>query len=297
MDQFPPLDKWFDVHLDVPNTHQYTRYDLCIRPDLTKDDIADLANELSLLIARLRLRPNEYQQWLVYWGNTTPVPDDWKRRFRDRFWRSFVSDEATETAGTIQFDNDALQGYIGELMLYLIQTRHYECRLRAVPKKPKEYSKDSGIDCLELCGLVDDPESLHYIVWESKGIDSRALESYPHKIYRQHLHQTPKSFAEMADQLADVYEREEDEIMTDFIDEMIDDFYSRPPSNKKCFGGCVSYSGRRSARSDAFSTFQTQFENELAEDIKCRQVRLCATGGLSTIVRLVQDGIWTKLLP
>jgi hypothetical protein len=205
---------------------------------LSNGDFNEMSDEFALLVARLRLRQNGYEQWLRYWGNSTPIPPKWKRRFRDRFWRSFVSDEATEKAsGEIQFDEIALQGYLGELMLYLVQTQYYECRIRAVPKKPKEYSKDSGIDCLELCGIVNAPESLHYIAWESKGLTSDTLGSYPTKIYSQHLHQTPKSFAEMVEQLADIYEHEDDDAMASFVDEMIDDFYSRPPSRRKCFGG------------------------------------------------------------
>lgn len=296
MDKFPPLERWFDIRLNVSNLHKYTRYDLCIKRDLSNDDFDELSNELALLIARLRLRQNEYEQWLRYWGNSNPIPLKWKTRFRDRFWRGFVSDSATGQEGErIQFDEIALQGYLGELILYLIQFQYYEDRIGAVPKKPKEYSKDSGIDCLELCGIVDEPKSLHYIVWECKGLTSKTLSSYPSKIYNQHLHKTPKSFAEMVDQLADIYEQ--DDLMGSFVDGMIDDFYSRPPSRKKCFGGSVSYSGQRFARSDAFSVFWVRFENDLAEDAKCRQVRLCAVGDFSRIACQVQDRIWTKLLP
>lgn len=274
MDMFPSLERWFDLRLNVPNSYKYTRYDLCIKRDLSNDDLDELSDELALLIARLRLRPNEYEQWLRYWGNSTPIPLKWKRRFRDHFWRSFVSDEATEKAGgKIQFDEIALQGYLGELMLYLVQTQCYDHRIRAVPKKPKGYSKNSGIDSLELCGIVDDPESLHYIAWESKGLTSDTLGSYPSKIYNN-LHQTRKSFAEMVDQLEDIYD--EDDLMGNFVKEMIEDFYRRPPSRRKCFGGCVSYSGQRFARSDAFSTFRIRFKDDLAEDSRCRQVRLCS---------------------
>jgi len=293
MDEFPPLERWFEVRRGVSDSYRYTRYDLRL---LSNDGQDELSDELALLIARLRLRRNGYEEWLRYWGNPFPIPSEWKRRFKDRFWRGFVSDEATKRAGdAIQFDEVALRGYLGELMLYIVQTQYYELRIRAVPKTPKEYSKDSGIDCLELCGVAGDPDSLHYIVWESKSLTSDMLGNYPGKIYNQHLHQTPKSFAEMADQLADIYTN--DDVMGCFVDEMIDDFYSHPPSRKKCFGGCVSYSGQRFARPDAFSTFVDRFKDSLAEDSRCRQVRLCAIGDLSGIAHQVQRKIWNKLLP
>jgi hypothetical protein len=269
---------------------------LCIKGDLSDNELDELSNALALLIGRLRLRPTEYEQWLQYWRNSKPIPLEWKKRFRDRFWRSFVSDEATdEVGGEVQFDEIALQGYLGEVILYLIQTKYYAHRIGVVPKKPKGYSKDSGIDCLELCGIVAEPSSFHYIVWESKGLSLGTLGSYPNKIYNQHLYQTPKSFAEMVDQLADIYGS--DDVIADFVDEMIDDFYSRPPSRRKCFGGCVSYSGRGYARSDAFSTFWMRFKDDLAEDPRCCQVRLCAVGDFRGIACQVRDKIWTKLLP
>lgn len=302
MNKFPSLGKWFDVRLDVSNSYKYTRYDLCIRC-LSDENFDELSDELALLIARLRLRQKEYKHWLRYWKNSIPIPLEWVQRFKDRFWRSFVSTEATKKAdGKIEFDELALQGYLGELMLYLIQFQHYEQRICAVPKKPKDYSKDSGIDCLELCGFTDKPDSLHYIIWECKGLTSATLKDYPNKIYNQHLHETPKTFAEMVDLLADIYDVGDkdkciDNTLGDFVDEMIDDFYSRPPSRRKCYGGCVSYSGKKFARSDAFSTFGTRFRNDLAEHNKCRQVRICSAGDFTIIIHQVRCKIWNKLLP
>jgi len=303
MDKLPSLERWFEVRAHVSDQHKYTRYDLCIRQDLPDTELNELWDEIVLLIARLRLTPREYTEWLKYWGNSTPIPPEWKRRFRDRFYRGFVSDMATkEAGGEIQFDDTALQGYIGELMLYVVQFQCHEDRIRSVPKKPKQYPKDSGIDCLELCGSMEDGDSLHYIAWECKGSVSDTIGTYPGKIYNQHLHETPKTFAEMVDLLADIYENHGenedsgDEPIRIFIGEMIDDFYMPTPSQRKCFGACVSYSGKRFARSDAFSTFQFRFKGNLSEDPRCRQVSLCAVGDFSSIVSQVRKKIWNKLL-
>jgi len=301
MNHFPPLDRWFEIRTDCPNPHHYTRYDLRVRPGLTPADIDDLASEIALLIARLRLNPREYDIWLHCWNNLAPVPTELLERFRDRFWRGFISTAATKRAGEVpQFDEIALQGHLGELMLYLVQDQLYKERIRAVPRRPKEYSKDSGIDCVELCGSVDVPSSLHYIIWESKGLTANTLGDYPVKIYNQHLHATPKSFAQMVDLLADSYEQGEDtrsRLLSAFVAEMIDDFYARPPSERKCFGGCVTFSSEQFAHPNAFSAFQTRFKSDLAPARHCRQVRLCAIGDMSNIAYQVRCKIWSRLLP
>ena len=295
MDRFPPLERWFDIRINVPNSHRHTRYDLCIKSNLTAQDLDELSDELALVIARLRLSTNWYKQWCKYWKNTITIPSEWKKKFRDQFWRSFVSSAATKKMGGIQFDEFALQGYIGELMLYLVQFQLYDQRIDAAPRKPKTYSKNSGIDCLELCGNRSDYMSLHYIAWECKGTTDNTPGNYPSKIYSGHLAETPKSFKEMSDLLSDIYH--DDDVLGSFIDEMIDDFYSSPPSPRKRFGGCVTYSARRLAPPGAFSKFASKFRGILAEDERCRQVRFCSIGDLTEVVQQVRDKIWTKLLP
>ncbi len=295
MDKFPRLDRWFEIRLDVPNPHGYMRHDLCIRGNLTAEDWEALCCELALLVARLRLNSTEFQTWVQCCSNSKPIPENWKRRFRYRFWRSFVSDKATAQAqGNCQPDYDALQGYLGEIILYVIQSQYYPERIAAVPNRPKEYSKKAGIDCLEICGNISDPPTLHYIVWESKGVTSQTLEGSPEKIYREHLNSTPKSFGEVVAQLADLHADEP--ILSDFIDSMIDDFFQRRPTSKKCFGACVSYSSGAFPPPAAFAHFRDRFNNQLAGNPRCRQVRTCAAGDFKMIVCRVWELIWTRLL-
>jgi hypothetical protein len=295
MDQFPSLDRWFDIHVNVPNLHGYTRYDLSVKNDLVAQEWDEFLDELALVIARLRLRRNWYKQWLEYWKNSIPIPPEWKVKFREQFWRGFVSSKATKEMGSIQFDETALQGYVGELILYLVQSQFYDQRIDAVPRKPKQHSKDSGIDCLELCGDQDDYDSLHYIAWECKGTTDDTPDNFPGKIYRGHLEETCKSFGEMIGLLFDLHSS--DDVLKKFIDEMIDDFYSPTPSLRKRFGGCVTYSASCIMHSGAFSRFASRFKGKLAEDAMCRQIRLCAVGDFAKIIKHVRDRIWIKLLP
>lgn len=223
VDKFPALDNWFSIRVDVDNPYNYTRYDLCLKPGV---DLDDIANQIASLIARLRLSKSELEVWEKSWTNCSPIPDDWKCRIQHRFWRGFVSNKATEDAGgKIKPDEMALQGHIGELILYIIQYQMQNNRIDAVPRRPKDYSKDSGIDCLELCGERENPRSLHYIVWESKGITGDTLGGYTRKIYNQHKFETPKVFAEAVDQLSDLHGA--DPVLSEFIGEMIDDFYTK----------------------------------------------------------------------
>lgn len=293
MNNFPPLGTWFSIRKNVENQHGYTRYDLCLLPGV---DIDGLAQYLACLIARLRLSPNELTEWNKYWKTTLPIPDDWITRFKSRFWRGFVSSTATQEAGgNIQPDETALQGYIGELLLYLIAHQLHENHLDAVPRKPKNYSKDSGIDCLEICGNRDMPLSLYYIAWESKGLTGNTIGNYPRKIYNQFLFETPKTFGEAVDQLADLHQ--DDPILAEFIAQMIDDFFIKPPTPKKCFGGCVSYSGSEFPGLHIFGQFADEFRGELFDDPRCRQIRLCALGDMKKICDAVWSSIWIKLLP
>ena len=95
MNNFPPLDTWFTIRVNVETPYPYTRYDLCLIPE---GDLEDFAWYLSLLISRLRLNTNEYAVWEKYWIEGVSIPDEWIPRFQDRFWRGFISNKATEEA-------------------------------------------------------------------------------------------------------------------------------------------------------------------------------------------------------
>jgi hypothetical protein len=298
MDNFPPLEHWFEVRQVDSTELRYERFDFCLREDLEEAEWESLTDGIALLIARLRLRPREYQVWLKYWRDSRPIPTEWRQRFRDRFWKSFVSQSATDEAGgRIVFDEIALQGYLGEVMLYIVQYQLFGDRILDVePLKPKFYSKSDGIDCLEIIGCEsDDANHLrpsYFIVWEAKGLTATSLGNYPSKIYNQHLSATPKSFGEIVDALA---HRHETDALGAFIDTMIDSFYARPPSPDKSFGACVTYSNRRFARSDAFSGFCARFRGHLARERKCRQIRICSLGSLELLADEVREKIWRKL--
>jgi hypothetical protein len=293
--QFPPLDRWFDVRCGVYNNGAYTRHDLYLRGGLTSTEFEDLINELALVVVRLRFTPAHYRAWLAYWQNGDPIPGDLVQKFSGYLWRGFVSSAATRESGVIQFDDTAIQGYLGELLLYLIQVQLNDRRIGAAPHKPKPYSKDSGLDCLELCGSRDDYPSLHYIVWECKATTDDNPGSYPRKIYDGHLDETPKAFMEMVDRLADTYR--DDEVLARFVDEMIDDFYTSPPSYRKRYGGCITLSASQPPGPNAFSEFKRKFSGILADDCECRQVRFCCVGSVSQLVEGLKSKLWSKLLP
>jgi hypothetical protein len=293
MNDFPPLSTWFSINVNVTNIHRYTRYDLGLLPGA---DLNSFAQHLACLIARLRLNSNELVEWNKYWNTDLPIPNDWKARFKAKFWRGFVSSTATEEAGgKIQPDDTALQGHIGELLLYIIAHQLHKNQIDVVPRKPKNYSKDSGIDCLEITGEGNLPESMHYVVWESKGLTSDSIGDYPRKIYNQLLYETPKTFSEAVDQLADLHQGEQ--VLAEFIDQMIDDFFHKPPTSRKCFGCSVSFSASNLPGPHVFNKFTREFRNELFDDPQCRQIRFCALGDLKKICDEVWRSIWNKLLP
>jgi hypothetical protein len=294
MEEFPRLSKWLVVYLNRPNDYSYVRHDFCIKGDLSEAEIYDLCTELAKLIARFRLSKKEYREWLKYLDNDEPIPEQWKERFRQAFWRGFVSGVGSQHTGQIEFDDDALRGYLGEALLYIIEHQVMKDRIDTVPRQPKPYPKDSGIDSLELCGTRDDPDSLYYIAWEAKGTVSAILEGLPTKICNQHYYETPRTFRDMVSLLEDLHES--DPVLAPFVEDMIDDFYRQPPSERKSFGGCITFSGTRFARSDAFSGFAPRFRGILASPSRCRQVRLCAVGDLNCILRKVREKLWNKLL-
>lgn len=293
MDKFPPLDRWFDITWVTTNPN-IVRYDLVLKNDISPVEYQCLIDELCLVVARLRLG-KDYPLWLDYWKNTNPIPPELRLRFRDVFWKGFVSTRASGKGAPV-FDQIALQGYIGELFLYLIQTQLNKTRISSCPEKPKPYSKTEGIDSLEISGCLDDPPSLHYIVWECKATtDAAYLSNNESKIYCQHLYETQKSFAETVDSLNHRFK--DHPVLEPFIGGMIDDFYQSPPTEKKRFGGCVVLSPNTTIHPNAFSGFRNKFLGKLADVPECRQARLCYVSDLNDIVEKVRSGIWTKLLP
>ena len=293
MDKFSPLDRWFDITCVTTNLN-IVRYDLVLKNGISPSEYQCLIDELCLVIARLRLG-KDYPLWLVYWKNSDPIPSELKLRFQDVFWKGFVSTRASRKAALV-FDKTALQGYIGELILYIIQSQLNKTRISSCPEKPKPYSKTEGIDSLEIAGSLDDPPSLHYIVWECKATtDAAYLSNNESKIYSQHLYETQKSFAETVDDLDHRFKSHP--VLGPFIDGMVDDFYQNPPTIKKRFGGCVVLSPNTTTHPNAFSGFRDKFLDKLADFPECRQARLCYVSDLDDIVEKVRSGIWTKLLP
>ncbi len=295
MDKFPQLNRWFEIVKNKPTNHGYVRHDLRLKPGLSKEDYDLLIEELCLLIARLRLTPKEYQEWICYLKSGVLSSEKYKVRFRDNFWRSFVSSEATSNEQAPQFDITALQGYLGEVFLYLIELQLCSDQIGTSPSKPKRYSKDSGIDCLAIGGNRQNHDSLYYIVWECKATTQKEPESFPSKIYSHHLHETPKSLNEFVDFFSDLYK--DDPVLSVFVAEIADDFYANEPTVKKRFGGCVVLSNENFAGDNAFAGFRNKFNTLLAPADLCRQVRLCSVNDLDDIVKRVRDGIWNKLLP
>lgn len=295
MEQFPPLNQWFEIITNKPTRHGYTRYDLKFKPNLSQTEIESFIDELCLLIARLRLSKNQYAEWCKFSKNTNQMPDNLKTIFKDRFWKSFISNKTKDKANPIR-DPMALQGHIGEIFLYLIQTQLDNTRIQASPSKPKEYSKDSGIDCVEIGGNPADPNSLYYVIWECKAITENTPGSYPSKIYSQHLYDTPKNINESLSFFSTLYNN--DPILSNFIDDIYGDFYKENPTKKKRLGGCITFSNCEFASDDIFEDFKKKFSDKLADDDVCRQVRLCAIKNLrENIIDKVWEGIWNKLLP
>lgn len=294
MDKFPPLDCWFDITCVTINP-DIVRYDLILKSGISPAEYQALIDELCMVIARLRLG-NDYPQWLTYWKNSTPIPPELKLRYQNTFWKGFVSTRATKRGAAPVYDPTALQGHIGELFLYIIQTQLNRLRISSCPEKPKPYSKSEGIDSLEIAGDMGDPASLHYTVWECKATtDVAYLSNYESKIYSQHLYETPKSFADTVDNLD--HRLKDHPVLGPFIDGMIDDFYMNPPTLKKRFGGCVLLSPNNALHQNAFSGFRDKFIGILADPPECRQARLCYVGDLEDVVEKVRIGIWTKLHP
>ncbi len=295
MDQFPPLSQWFEIITNKPTKLGYVRHDLRLKPSLSGDEYENLINELCLLIGRLRLTKKEYQEWVAYIRTNDPISGISKTRFKNNFWRSFVSSEATKDETKPQFDTIALQGHLGEIFLYLIEIQLCSDRIGTSPSKPKRYSKDSGIDCLAIGGKRTDETSLYYTVWECKATTQAEPESFPSKIYAHHLYETPKSLNEFIDHLAELYK--DDLILSQFVAEIADDFYADDPTTKKRLGGCVVLSNSNFVGENAFAGFKSKFKTFLAPDDFCRQVRFCSVKDLDDIVNKVRDGIWNKLLP
>lgn len=295
MDKFPQLNRWFEIVKNKPTNHGYVRHDLRLKPGLPKEEYELLVEELCLLIARLRLTPKEYQEWICYLKSGVLSSGKLKTIFKNNFWRSFVSSEATIDEQNPQFDTTALQGHLGELFLYLIEFQLSLDQIGTSPSKPKRYSKDSGIDCLAIGGNRQNCDSLYYVIWECKATTQKEPESFPSKIYSHHLHETPKSLNEFVDYFSDLYK--DDSILSDFVAEIADDFYADEPTTKKRFGGCVVLSNSDFPSDNAFAGFRNKFNTLLATADFCRQVRFCSVEDLDDIVKRVRDGIWNKLLP
>lgn len=296
MKEFPDIKQWFDVS-------EYTVFNECrkLEINMKPEDTIDMplfCREFAKYICRLRCGNQRDRDTLYRAIDGIQIEDDeQKKRIALYFFKGFISDSRYEETGNYydSFDDDAIAGYIGECLYYIIREQILEDeKIHIEPYKPKFSSKEPGIDFVE---IRKESNGYYMIVGEIKttqnSIGSRTAEILTMFKLRAH-----KIFAEMYMGIRNNFEKCEDPELMAFIDEMSDLFYriGRTVSPQKRFSGVINYNyhNRRIYRS-VFSDFKSELGDRLYDLPDCRRIKLVGIYNIQDVIRQVRNEIWSKL--
>ena len=226
--------------------------------------------------------------------NGTIISPDDKQRLHNDFWNGFITESLYDKTKDLKksFDDEGIKGYFGEALYYLIRNQYAkDLKIAIEPGKPKAVSKTSGIDFLEV--RKDENGDFYFIIGEVKTTEN-SYSSRNEEVIRAFLNRINKNFS-------DIYfclkERDDgtDDSYTEFLEEMIDCFYSFEGNNKKRLSGVFNYnySGRK-IPANAFSTWKDK-EFDINDSFLCRKIKLIGIYNIENVINKMRDILWNVL--
>ncbi|MEA4895642.1 MAG: hypothetical protein VB064_10325 [Oscillospiraceae bacterium] len=300
MKEFPNLSQWFDF-IDYCDFNDCTKIELNMKKSLTSAEIENLNINFAKYLCRLRCSEKkdiELMYRAIDSGDSSCIPEDIKRRIILCFFYGFISDNKYSDTGDYSksFDDDAIQGYMGECLYYLVREQYLKDEKKIIePIKPKFYSKSPGIDFVE---VRRDSNGFYMLIGEVKTTIG-TISSRSHEIIEAFSLRADKTFAEIYQSLRGNPNLSEDPELLDFVNQMNDIFYyigSRINTKKK-YSGVVNYcyAGQR-IRDTVFSKFRDSLTDKVFDDPDCRRIKLIGIYNIGDNFCKVRDIIWNCLL-
>lgn len=297
MREFPDIRQWFDVS-------EYTVFNECRKLEVNMKpensiDMSLFCKEFAKCLCRLRCG-NQHDRDAMYGAiEGFPIEDnEQKERIAYYFYKGFISDKKYEETGNYytSFDDDAITGYIGECLYYIVREQVLEDEKTHIePCKPKFSSKEPGIDFVE---IRKDTSGYYMIVGEIKTTQN-TIGTRTAEILTMFKLRTHKIFAEMYMGIKESFSQCENDELNIFINEMSNMFYriGRSATNKKRYSGVINYNyNNRGIYSTVFSDFRSELGDILYDSPECRRIKLIGIYNIQDVIRQVRDEIWNRLL-
>ncbi|MEZ4358450.1 MAG: hypothetical protein R2876_07580 [Eubacteriales bacterium] len=298
MNKFPDLTRWFNV-TTYCDFNDCRKIEINMKSGLTYQDINSFCNEFAKYLCRIRCPQSAHLNIMIKSIDSgCDIETEEKAFWRNIFFRGFISQEKFNGYGdyTKSFDDDAILGYIGEALYYVVRAQILEDEKVCIePSRPKFYSKDTGIDFLE---IRKETSGYYMIIGEIKAtkntISSRAKE-----IIESFKLRADKNFSELCVALQDRHIPVDNLELSEFISNMCDLFYhiGQKPSLQKRYGGIINYNFRgQKIRDSAFHDFKEQLTGKVADENCCRRLALVGIYNIENIIDQVRDTIWNKIV-
>jgi hypothetical protein len=298
MNEFPDLYRWFDVK-KYCDFNDCRKIEINTKNNLSENDINSFCGEFAKYLCRIRCPQSVYLNTIINAIDSDfDIDADEKIFWRDIFFRGFISQTKFDECGNYQksFDDDAILGYIGEALYYVVRTQILEDEKVCIePSKPKFYSKDSGIDFLE---IRKETAGYYMIIGEVKATKN-TISSRADEIIKSFKLRADKNFSELCIAIQDRNIPSADQELSEFISNMCDLFYhiGQQPSPKKRYAGVINYNfNGQKIRDSAFSDFKEQLTGKVANENCCRRLALVGIYNIENIIFKVRDAIWNKLV-
>ncbi len=296
MKEFPDIKQWFDVS-------EYTVFNECRKLEINmkpedKINISSFCKEFAKYLCRMRCGDERDRDAMYRAIDGFPIEDmEQKKRIAYYFFKGFISDNKYEMTEDYysSFDDDAITGYIGECLYYVIREQVLEDdKIHIEPCKPKFSSKEPGIDFVE---IRKDTRGFYMIVGEIKTTQN-SIGTRPADILTMFKLRANKIFSKMYMGIKENYSQNEDAELKAFIDEMLNLFYriGKTVTSQKRFSGVVNYNYHdRKIHKTVFSDFKSELGHTIYDLPDCRRVKLIGIYNIQDVIRQVRDEIWKRL--
>lgn len=297
MNKFPDLKRWFDV-AEYCDFNDCRKIEINMKNNLAETDIDFFCNEFAKYLCRTRCPQSAHLDTMIQAIDSgCDIDSEEKLFWRNIFFRGFISQTKFNECGNYQksFDDDAILGYIGEALYYVVREQVLEDEKICIePLKPKFYSKDTGIDFLEIRKEATD---YYMIIGEIKATKN-TISSRANEIIESFKLRADKNFSELCVALQDRSASIDNQELSEFISNMCDLFYhiGKKPSSKKRYGGVVNYNFHgQKIRDSAFGDFKEQLAGKVADENCCRRLALVGIYNIEIVMNKVRDAIWNKI--
>jgi hypothetical protein len=260
--------------------------------------MSSFCKEFAKYLCRIRCGDEHDREAMYRAIDGCPIEDrEQKKRIAYYFFKGFISDNKYEMTGDYysSFDDDAITGYIGECLYYVIREQVLEDdKIHIEPCKPKFSSKEPGIDFVE---IIKNNRGFYMIVGEIKTTQN-SIGTRPADILTMFKLRANKIFSEMYMGIKEKFCQNEDAELRAFIAEMLNLFYriGKTVTPQKRFSGVVNYNYHdRKICKTVFSDFKTELGDTIYDLPDCRRVKLIGIYNIEDVIRQVRDEIWSRL--